>query len=92
MFDGQWAKLLKAVPVCEIVLLQHVCRSATISSGAEMYGRRVFDMFSGTENQTVSATSDSNRLLALLLHFLIYHLSLLCDFVVIQPFVAQNGL
>jgi len=37
--------------------LQHVCRSATISGGAEMYGRRMMDILSGTDNHMTSSAS-----------------------------------
>jgi len=40
--------------------LQNICRGATISGGAEMYGRRVINMLSGVEDHAVSSTSRDN--------------------------------
>lgn len=37
--------------ICYIILMQHICRGATISGGAEIYGRSSLDFFfSGGES------------------------------------------
>ena len=51
-FDIRFSTLCMTLVIpISVLLLQHICRSATISGGAEIYGRSGLDFLLGAEPQ-----------------------------------------
>ena len=43
------------------VVFQHICRSATLSGGAELYGKTGLDFILGLESQTTEPVTESDK-------------------------------